>query len=391
MHKSSLMVFAGGGSGGHLYPSLAVADALRSLEPATGFAFFGTDRAIDANVLSACDGRVLRQPVRPLPRRPWQVPTFLFAWRASTQMCRRLFRKQRPLAVLGNGGYASAPAICEAARLGIPTALLNPDAVPGKANRMLQSRVDAVFAQWPETAEHFNGQVAVHATGCPVRPEFKFATRQAGIEHFGLDPDKRVLLVTGASQGARSVNEALMAVVPVLADAGVWEKWQLLHLTGPSGQDGAEALYRRCGVSARVVGFTKHMASALAAADLVLSRAGASTLAEITALGRPAVLMPYPHHGDRHQVANARMLVKAGAARLVTDRVDPQQNAGPLSEVLLHLMRQEEELSRLASAARRIGTSNAAGEIARHLLRMGRQARPAEPIESMEETCAAGR
>ena len=370
MRAAPTIALAGGGSGGHLYPALAVADVLAALLPGLRLVFFGTDRPIDANILSAYGGELVRQPVRPLPRRPWQVPPFLLAWRASIKACRRMFRERRPLAVLGTGGYASAPPICEAARAHIPTALLNPDAVPGKANRMLGSRVDAVFAQWPATIDQFNGKAQVRVTGCPIRPEFKTARKEEGFEHFGLDRERKVLLVTGASQGARSVNQAVMAAVAELARRGVWDRWQLLHLTGQEDEPTVGAAYRRLGVSARVVGFTKHMASALAAADLAVSRAGASTLAEITAMGCPSILMPYPHHRDQHQVANARVLVKLGAARMVLDRVEPQRNGPVVAEALYRLMSDPTELGQLAGAAQRIGTTNAATTVAQELLNL---------------------
>jgi len=396
MTPPPLIVFAGGGSGGHLYPSLAVADKLTALVPTLRLVFFGTDRAIDARVLDSRGCEWIRQRVRPVPRWPWQIPGFLKAWRASTLICRQFLRDRRPVAVLGSGGFASAPPVCEAARAGIPTALMNPDAVPGKANRFLGSRVGTVFAQWPETAGHFNGSAEVRVTGCPVRPEFGRAGRSDGIEHFGLDPVKRVLLVTGASQGARSVNRAVLAILPELARRGVWDRWQVLHLTGREDESEVAAAYRSSVLDGqvRVVGFTQHMAVALAAADLVLCRAGASTLAEVTALGKPSVLMPYPYHRDRHQVANARVLVKLGAARMVLDQADPQAGAnatGTLADTLTRLMTDDAELARLAGSARRAGTTNAADAIAQHLLELAGVAQSSSRAEWMEKPCGASR
>jgi UDP-N-acetylglucosamine--N-acetylmuramyl-(pentapeptide) pyrophosphoryl-undecaprenol N-acetylglucosamine transferase len=382
-----LVVFAGGGSGGHLYPTLAVADILRSLLPGVRFVFFGTDRPIDGTVLAPYEAELIRQAVRPLPRRPWQIPGFLAGWRSSIRQCRRYFREHRPIAVLGSGGYAAAPPICEAARADIPTALLNPDAIAGRANRLLGSRVDTVFAQWPQTAESFNGRTAVQVTGCPVRPEFKQARRDQGLAHFGLDPQKKVLLVTGASLGARSINLAMVAALGELSEHAVWQRWQVLHLTGAADHSQVAEAYQARRITFRVVEFTKHMALAMAAADLVFSRAGASTLAEITALGRPSLLMPYPHHRDQHQVANARVLVKLGAARTLLDRSDPRRNAPVLAEQLHRLMDDEAECTRMADAARRIGTTNAATVIAQHLLELADRGCG----ESVEKTCLASR
>ncbi len=372
MTTSPILALAGGGTGGHLYPALAVAEALGKLVPGLRLILFGTHKDLDGRAIGAYGGRLVRQSVRPLPRWPWQVPGFLLTWRASTKRCREVLRRDRPLAVLGTGGYASGPAICEAARAQIPTALLNPDAVPGRANHYLGRRVDAVFAQWQGTVAHFNGHARVCVTGCPVRPEFKTADRTQGIRHFGLDPDRKLLLVTGASQGARSVNLAMLAAMPELARWGVWERWQLLHLTGTNDEAAMTAEYRRWNLPVRVVGFTKHMAIALAAADLVLSRAGASTLAEITALARPSVLMPYPHHRDQHQAANARELAKLGAARIVPDRIDPRQNGPVVAQVLHRLMTDGAELEQLSAAARRVGTTDAAATVARRLLELAR-------------------
>ncbi len=363
-----LIAFAGGGSGGHLYPVLAVAEELATRIPGLKFVFFATDRPVDGSILSDHETEFIRQPVQPMPRSPLQLAGFLSGWRKSRTLCRRLLQESRPLAVLGSGGYASAPAIREARRAAIPAALLNPDAIPGKANRHLGNRVDAIFAQWEETRAYFNGDAVVHVTGCPVRPEFKLPDSRAGIEHFGLDPEKRVLLVTGASQGAHSVNEAMLAAAGSLSEDGIWQDWQVIHLTGHRDEAFVQSGYDRLGLSARVVGYTKHMAAALSAADLVVARAGASTLAEITAIGKPSILMPYPYHRDQHQVNNARVLVKQGAARMVLDQVDVQKNGPALSDTLRTLMQDSTELSRMDASAGRMGTANAAVAIADRVL-----------------------
>jgi UDP-N-acetylglucosamine--N-acetylmuramyl-(pentapeptide) pyrophosphoryl-undecaprenol N-acetylglucosamine transferase len=360
-----LIAFAGGGTGGHLFPALALAEALRGRLPDVRFLFFATERAIDERVLATerCD--LVRQTLPALRRAPWRWLRIYLGFRRSCLLCRARLLNDRPLAVIGTGGLGSVPAVREAVRAEIPTALINPDAVPGRANRFLASSVDVIFAQWASAIPAFPRTARVVVSGCPVRPAFNQTNRSAGIQRFGLDPALHTLLVTGASQGARTVNEALLANLPYLATR---EGWQVLHLTGESDYEAVSRAYEGCAVRAVVLPFTDHMPDALAAADLVVARAGASTLAEITAVGRASILMPYPHHRDQHQLANARCLVRASATRIVADRVDPALNGPALREALDELMAGDQARRSMASAARRLGRGHAAAEIAGEIL-----------------------
>ncbi len=365
-HKAAV-VFAGGGTGGHLFPALAVAEALRETVPDVRFTFFGTARPFDHATINLPNTDVISQSVQPLRMKPWSWPGFLLRWSQARRLCRAYFAAQRPAVVIGSGGFASGPPIYEAAKSGIPTVLMNPDAIPGRANRFLARRASRVFVQWPETQSAFAGHRHCEVAGCPIRTQFRSASRSAGVEHFGLDPELRTLLVTGASQGATSINSAVIAI---LGDLARQSGWQVLHLAGPRDFARTQAAYRVQRLPAVVVPFTDRMADAMAAADLIVSRAGASTLAEITALGKPSVLLPYPHHRDMHQHANARVLVKIGAARIIHDRIDPHLTAPALREVLESLMPDEQVLKRMASAANRIGTTDAANTIAARIQRI---------------------
>jgi UDP-N-acetylglucosamine--N-acetylmuramyl-(pentapeptide) pyrophosphoryl-undecaprenol N-acetylglucosamine transferase len=222
-----------------------------------------------------------------------------------------------------------------------------------------------VFAQWACTSQHFARPEIVETTGCPVRPEFLRADRAAGIARFGLDAGKRTLLVTGASQGARSINLALVALREELARQ---KGWQVLHLSGREDEERVRAAYTEAGVAAVVAAFTREMAEALAAADLVISRAGASTLAELTAVGRAAVLLPYPYHKDQHQRHNAEELVRAGAAELVEDRIEGEANAAALRGVLARLMGDAGAVERMSAAATGMGRRNATAVVAERVL-----------------------
>lgn len=365
-----LIALAGGGTGGHLYPMLSVVREIGRRSPGARFVFFTTQRPVDARVIRGAMGddasyEIVEQSVLPLPGSVGDAFRFMLAWRASTRLCMQRFRDERPTVVIGSGGYGSGPPIHVARGMGIRTALLNPDAVPGRANRYLASRADVVFAQWAVVASHLSRRANVQVVGCPIRESFAEANRSAGVKRFGLDPDEKTLLVTGASQGARTINRAMCAVGDAIAKI---EGWQVLHLAGDGEAESVREAYRRQGVRATVVAYTEHMADALAAADLIVSRAGASTLAEITAVGRASVLMPYPFDKSRHQMANALVLGEAGAAEIVEDRIEPERNGPVLREVLTRLMCDEATLRRMARCAGELGRFDAASEIAGALL-----------------------
>ncbi len=359
------VVFAGGGTGGHLYPGIATADAVRARDPNTRITFLTSDRVLDRQLLQPTTFAQIPQPVRPLTLNPLHMPRFWLAWRESVRAAHSFLARQRPQAVLGLGGFAAGPAVVAARRLGIRTAILNPDVVPGRANRYLARYADLIVLQWEASRRHFSQRAACRTFGCPIRPAFANTDANSGRRHFELDPDRPVLLVTGASQGARSVNQTMVEVWPRLYHQH--PDWQLLHLAGPADETTVRDSYAASGVPAKVMVFTAEMHHALAAADLVISRAGASTLAELTAVGRPAVLLPYPYHRDRHQHANAQVLVDAGAARLVEDRKSADLNAGPLLQTLTDLQTPEHR-ERMACAARGLGRPRAAETLAEWLL-----------------------
>lgn len=358
-------VFAGGGTGGHLYPGLAVADAVRVLRPDARITFFTTTRPLDRQLLESTPYGQVPQPVQPFTKHPLRLPGFLWAWQRSVAAATDYLRRNAVKAVLGLGGYAAGPAVIAARRLRIWVTILNPDAVPGRANRYLARRSDLVVLQWDVTRRYFSPRTYCQTLGCPIRAGFATADGAAGRRHFGLSVDQPALVVTGASQGARTVNQVLMRVWPAF-----WKRhpeWQLLHLTGAADEAEVRAAYERAEVPAHVVPFTHEMPLALAAADLVISRAGASTLAELTALGRPSILLPYPYHRDRHQHANAAVLVDHGAAVVLEDRIDPEQNEAPLRSALEDLNAAAAR-QRMAKAARELGRPRAAEDVAAWLL-----------------------
>lgn len=362
-----IIVFAGGGTGGHLFPALAVAEALRFRMPHVKCVFFGTNRAIDANVVGQTDHELVRQHLPPLRSAPWRWPEMVYGYWRETRRCRARFAIDAPIAVVGSGSISSVIAVREAHRVGIPIALLNPDVLPGRANRHLAPMAKTVFAQWSDTLDHFPHHSDVRAVGCPVRPQFRHATRDRGLDRFGLDSSCHTLLITGASQGARTLNEAVLANLAFLES---FDDWQVLHLSGEADFKLVSEAYARRNVRYCVLPFTHDMADALAVADLVVSRAGASTLAELNVVGRPSVLLPYPFHKDMHQLANAKCLERAGSARIVVDRIDPAKTAPVLKRTLEPLMASEELRRSMADAARRSAPSSPENAIADGILQL---------------------
>ncbi len=365
-----LFVFAGGGTGGHIYPAIAVARAIRDEIDDARFLFLGTQRPIDRRITETIDCEFVPQVLTGLSLAPWRMVRAYFDFRRASASCFERFVSDRPVVVVGTGGMAAAPAVREAFRVGIPTALFNPDAIPGKANRHLTSRTHCVFAQFEQTIAHFPHEVEVSICGCPVRPEFQTARREEGIKSFGLDPSLKTLLITGASLGARTVNQAVIANADYFESC---EGWQVLHLTGQSDFEMVKSAYQGTpGKRTKVVAYTEDMALAMSAADLIVSRAGGSTLAEILAMGRASILMPYPFHRDQHQVANARCLSDVGAAELVMDAIETKINAATLRAALQEAMHNDDRRRHMAANAQRMGAlrRNAASDIAHRLLSM---------------------
>lgn len=366
--RGPLFAFAGGGTGGHLYPALALARALRDRVPGARFLFIATARESDRRILSYAKVECLAQPLRPLSARPSRWIGVLQGLRQAGRLCRDRFSADQPVVVVGTGGLASIPAVRAAIRAGVPTAMLNPDATPGRANRYLAGRVGRILAQWDTTlaAVPRKARAKVVVAGCPVRPGFRNADRNAGIKRFGLDPVCKTLLITGASQGARSINQA---VVAILDQIQAFDGWQVLHLTGHADLEAVEYAYRGRRLAHVVLPYSEDMPDALAAADLVVARAGASTLAEITCVGRASILMPYPHHRDQHQWANAGCLSRAGAARVLRDEADAGRNGAALWGMLRDIMQDDAARVSMAAAARQLGRPRAAGDIADHLVK----------------------
>jgi UDP-N-acetylglucosamine--N-acetylmuramyl-(pentapeptide) pyrophosphoryl-undecaprenol N-acetylglucosamine transferase len=367
--EPKIILFAGGGTGGHLYPGIATAEALKAHLPGAVPVFLCTTREIDRVILESTGHEFIPQPIVPPKTSIGGLLRFWKSWRETRDLVRQVFKDRKPAAVVGLGGYAAGVAVKSASAAKIPTAILNPDVIPGKANQFLMKRADAVCCQFEQTADYVAAEyrAKLHVTGCPIRSELlNRPDRATASDRLGLDPSLFTLVITGASLGAQTVNEAMLTLLSEHPPAG----WQVLHL---SGRDHAAAVregYAKLAVKSKVVDFTAGMADVWAVADLCVSRSGASSCAELTAAGIPSVLMPYPFHKDMHQRANAKVLADAGAAVLVDDEKDRSQNAAKLWPVLEPLLNVEKRRTEMAAAAKTLGRPAAASAVAAVLAAM---------------------
>jgi UDP-N-acetylglucosamine--N-acetylmuramyl-(pentapeptide) pyrophosphoryl-undecaprenol N-acetylglucosamine transferase len=364
MSDPTTILLAGGGTGGHLYPGIAVADELRAMNAGIKPVFLCTKREIDKVILEPTGFEFIPQPIVPLARSVSGLLRFYKNWRETVDLVRQVIAERRPAAVLGLGGYAAGAAVKIAAKKGIPTAIVNPDVIPGKANQYLMRYTKAVCCQFEQTREHVPNEHRdkLKITGCPIRADIITGrNREAAIKRLELQPNLKTLVVTGASLGAQTVNEAVLTMLEGMSPAG----WQVLHLAGRDHAAAVRAGYRDLPVAARVIDFTPAMADVWAVADLCISRSGASSCAELTTCGVPSLLMPYPFHKDMHQRANAKVLADAGAAVLIDDEKDRKKNAAKLKPVIETLLFDASKRDAMADAARKLGRPDAATATAR--------------------------
>ena len=372
MSETKTIIFAGGGTGGHLYPGISVAQALSRVMPGAQPLFLCTQREIDRTILAPTGFEFVEQSIVPPVKTVGGLLKFWKSWRETKDLVKKILRERKPAAVLGLGGYAAGVAVKVASLKKIPTAILNPDLIPGRANQYLLQYVQAVCAQFPETAGHVpaNHRDKIKLTGCPIRDDIRKLAEARDMDvnsgradartRLGLDPRMNTLVITGASLGAKTINDAVLEMLKGVTLRG----WQILHLSGRDHADSVRAGYRELSLPARVIDFTPDMADIWSVADLALSRSGASSCAELTACGVPSILMPYPFHKDMHQRANAKALADAGAAILVDDEKDRRKNADKLRPALESVLYDAPKRQAMAAAARKIGHPDAASLVA---------------------------
>ncbi|MGB4433234.1 MAG: undecaprenyldiphospho-muramoylpentapeptide beta-N-acetylglucosaminyltransferase [Bacillota bacterium] len=367
-------VVTGGGTGGHIYPAIAVAKSIQKIMPSASILYIGTESGMESSLVPKegldfmtvrSSGIVGKSPIVALKG----------IWNAGLGVndARHIFKEIEPDVVLGTGGYVSGPVVLAASLMGIPCAIQEQNAVPGKTNLYLSKRVDMTFAAWENSLEYFPKNSKVKVTGNPVRETLFSVSKDEGRAFFGLD-ERFTLLVLGGSRGAESIVQAAISIaremdegLQMILVSGSRYYEEAVSELGAVPEDGQEGA-RTDNVVVRP--FVYNMEMAYNACDLVLARAGGMTLAEITALGLPSIIVPSPHVVGNHQELNARALEAEGAALVIRE--------GPnlISEIrdsFFKLVQDEEAVDGMRQASRKIGKPNAAIHIADDLIEMAKK------------------
>ncbi len=361
--------FAGGGTGGHIYPLLAVAEQVRAMRSEAEIHFFHSTRAVDQRVFENTRFGRTPLPASGLYAHPMKLLRFALTFQQSCRIAMQVIRSRQNAVVIGAGGFVAGPVCRAGRRLGVPVAMLNVDIIPGRANRLSARWADEIFVQFEESRSHLpRSRAVVHTVGCPLRGAFSHPDPNKAIADLGLAADKNVLLITGASSGSARINEAIGRLLPRLEAFA--DRWQIVHLTGMDNHKTVLDGYSKTPVSHKVVDYYDGMADLFAATDLVIGRSGAVSVAEYAVAGVPSICMPYPFHKDKHQYLNAGKLAEVGAAVIVDDVADPDDRVTRLWKELEPLMTDDERRRKMSDACKQVARPNAAAEIASRLIDM---------------------
>ncbi len=359
-NKDANILFAGGGTGGHLFPALAIADEIRKRNPKANLLFVGTKDKIEARIVPQRGFGFATIWISGF-HRSLRLQNLLFPVKIVVSLVQSFFLIKRflPDVVVGTGGYVCGPVLFVSSLLGIPTIVHESNSYPGITTRLLSGRATKVFTAFEATNRWLKRTDNVELVGTPTRESLDNVPRETAIRFFGLDERKQTVLVFGGSLGASSVNRAMTQIVNDFTGSGIQVIWQM----GES--DYSDIKDKTKGRNVGWIGaFIERMDYAYAAADVVVSRAGATTIAELTRVGKPAVLVPYPFAAADHQTINARTIAETGAAVIVPDK-DVNTSLG---KTILEILKDRERMEVMSKASKALGRPNAGRAIAEKIL-----------------------
>lgn len=360
------IIVSGGGTGGHIYPAVTIANQIKEKQPDAEIIFVGTREGLECEIVPRYGYPIEFIEVAGFQRK-LSLDTIKSAFKLLAGLidALKLIRKIKPDLVVGTGGYVCGPILFLAALQGIPTCIQEQNAMPGVTNKILAHFVKKVFLGYQEAGKYFGGNSEKIFTGNPIRKEILEVSRATAIEKFKLDPAKKTILVSGGSRGARSINDAMALVETSLAGRS---DVQVIHITGETGYEkfiGQVEKKVLMSDNIKVFRYMHDMPLALAAADLAIFRSGAIGLAELMARGIPSILVPYPYATANHQEHNARAVEGAGGAVVILDK---ELTGEILLKQIESLLADESKLQKMKDAAKALGRPEAAEDIARKVL-----------------------
>lgn len=377
------ILIAGGGTGGHVFPGIAVAEELKAHHPNVEVLFIGGKRGIESTAVPEAGFRLRTLPTAGFPRRQmWRWPGAALVNLWGLLQAFLILLTERPKVVLGTGGYVSGPVSVAAKVLGVPLLLQEQNSIPGLTNRWLSRLADEVHLSFLEARSHFPRRDHLKVTGNPVRRFILSGDREPGLREFRLSSQHPTLFIFGGSLGAKRITAAAVDALRRLKGR---VDVQCILQTGKDEFESVKATVEKEQLPATVLAFVKKMHLAYAAADLVVCRAGAMTLAEIAVCGRPSILVPYPYAAHDHQRVNAQNLADRGAAVVIEDA---ELDGERLAKEIAHLLADKTALSRMSANARLFARPDAAVRLANSLVSwaQGRKGEPEPDDEVAEET-----
>lgn len=357
-------MLAGGGTGGHLFPALAIADELKRRKHEIEIVFIGTKRGLEARLVPERGYRLLHLEVIGL-RRSLDLKNVLLPYYVmkALRQAKYYMKSEKPDVVVGTGGYVSGPPLKTAGKMGIPVLIQEQNSYPGITTRLLARHAQKVFLAYEESRRYFKRQDNLEVVGNPVRSDITLIDRAQTRRNLKLDENKKVILILGGSQGAVAINNSILGRLSLLEG----QDWlQILWQTGPKDFERVKKALQKRNLPITVVPFIQEMGAVYAASDLVVSRAGALTLAEITICGKPAILIPYPFAAADHQRHNAEVLTKKGAAEMILEKDLPQID---LVQRMLELVRDEKKLEAMSLQSKKLGEPEALDRIVTEILK----------------------
>jgi UDP-N-acetylglucosamine--N-acetylmuramyl-(pentapeptide) pyrophosphoryl-undecaprenol N-acetylglucosamine transferase len=357
------LAIAGGGTGGHVFPALAIAMELQKIMPEIGIKYLGKKNSIEEKLVSKYDWQFIPIPARPLKRKFSPANLLIpFTLMKGSNLTKSIIHEHRIAGLLGTGGYVSVPALMGARRAHAKIFLQEQNSYPGLATRLFAKNADTVFIAYPQAKKYLKSEANFFEVGNPLRPDFTIASKNDGLKFFGLSEKKKTLLIFGGSQGAEALNQKMKNNLEKFKQS---ENIQLIWQAGKYKFDEYKNAFEKSGVDGAILEFIERMEMAYAAADLAFCRSGALSLSELAATGIPSILVPYPYAAEDHQYYNAKVFEEKGAA-VVLRQTD--LDSFDLFEYVSRLFMDEPKLKRMSESAKSLADLSASEKIARKII-----------------------